>query len=206
MPDVFDEPAVLRTDRLLLRQITESDGPALFDIFHDDQVTEHYAWDTFTSVEQGHELAERTARAFAQRESLRWGLIPHGSEQVVGTCGFTRVSEENRFAMLGYDLARPYWRRGLMTEAVTAVLRFGFEQMALNRVEALVMAGNVGSMTLLSRLGFSHEGELRSRALHRGEFRDVLAVRPAPLRVDRRKLAPDSRLTMTQRQACSMAA
>jgi ribosomal-protein-alanine N-acetyltransferase len=83
------------------------------------------------------------------------------------------VSEENRFAMLGYDLARPYWRRGLMTEAVTAVLRFGFEQMALNRVEALVMAGNVGSMTLLSRLGFSHEGELRSRALHRGEFRDV---------------------------------
>jgi RimJ/RimL family protein N-acetyltransferase len=45
--------------------------------------------------------------------------------------------------------------------------------MALNRVEALVMAGNVGSMTLLSRLGFSHEGKMRSRALHRGEFRDV---------------------------------
>ncbi len=67
---------MLRTERLLLRQITESDGPALFDIFSDDQVTAHYAWDTFTSIEQGHELAERTARAFRERESLRWGLDP----------------------------------------------------------------------------------------------------------------------------------
>lgn len=173
MPDVFDEPAVLRTERLMLRQITESDGPDLFDIFGDDQVTAHYAWDTFTSIEQGHALAEQTARAFAQRESLRWGLIPHGSEAIVGTCGYTRWSRDNRFAILGYDLARPYWHGGLMTEAVTEVLRFGFERMDLNRVEALVMAGNVASITLLSRVGFTHEGELRGRALHRGEFRDV---------------------------------
>jgi ribosomal-protein-alanine N-acetyltransferase len=173
VPDVFDEPAVLRTERLMLRQITESDGPDLFDIFGDDQVTAHYAWDTFTSIEQGHALAEQTARAFAQRESLRWGLIPHGSEAIVGTCGYTRWSRDNRFAILGYDLARPYWHGGLMTEAVTEVLRFGFERMDLNRVEALVMAGNVASITLLSRVGFTHEGELRGRALHRGEFRDV---------------------------------
>ncbi|HET7017624.1 MAG TPA: GNAT family protein [Streptosporangiaceae bacterium] len=173
MPDPFDEPAVLRTERLVLRQITETDGPGLFDIFNDDQVTAHYAWDTFTSIEQGHELAQRTARAFRERESLRWGLVPHGSERIVGSVGYTRWNTENRFAILGYDLARPYWQRGLMTEAVTAVLRLGFEQMDLNRVEALVMAGNVASITLLSRLGFSHEGELRSRALHRGEFRDV---------------------------------
>lgn len=173
MPDPFDEPAVLRTERLLLRQITESDGPGLFDIFGDDQVTAHYAWDTFTSVEQGHRLAEQTALAYRERESLRWGLVPHAAEQIVGTCGFTRWSRDNRFAILGYDLARAYWRGGLMTEAVTAVLAFGFEQMELNRVEALVMAGNLASITLLSRLGFSHEGELRRRAWHRGEFRDV---------------------------------
>ena len=164
---------MLRTERLLLRQITEADGPALFDIFSDDEVTAHYAWDTFTSIEQGDELAEQTARAYRERVSLRWGLVPHGAERIVGTCGYTRWSRDNRFAILGYDLARPYWRGGLMTEAVTEVLRFGFEQMDLNRVEALVMAGNVASITLLSRLGFSHEGELRRRALHRGEFRDV---------------------------------
>jgi [ribosomal protein S5]-alanine N-acetyltransferase len=173
MPDPFNEPAVLRTERLLLRQITEADGPGLFDIFGDDEVTAHYAWDTFTSIEQGHALAEQTARAFAQREALRWGLVPLGAESIIGTCGYTRWNAENRFAILGYDLARPYWHRGLMSEAVTAVLGFGFEQLALNRVEALVMAGNVASIAVLSRAGFTHEGEMRRRVLHRGEFRDV---------------------------------
>jgi ribosomal-protein-alanine N-acetyltransferase len=173
VPDVFDEPAVLRTQRLLLRQVTELDGPALFEIFGDEQVTAHYAWDTFTSIEQGHALAEQTARAFRQREALRWGLIPPGSDRIVGTCGYTRWNAESRFAILGYDLARSCWHRGLMTEAVTAVLRFGFEQMELNRVEALVMAGNAASISVLSRVGFTHEGEMRRRVLHRGEFRDV---------------------------------
>src|ERR1017187_10285924 len=124
MPDVFSDPPVLRTERLVLRQITESDGEGLFGIFADDQVTEFYAWDRFTDVGQGHELAARTAGKFRQREAIRWGLV----------------------------LARDYWRRGLMSEAVAAVLRFGFEQMALHRVEATVLTGNTASAALQSRL------------------------------------------------------
>jgi RimJ/RimL family protein N-acetyltransferase len=88
---------VLRTERLLLRQITESDGEGLFDIFADEQVTEHYAWDAFTSVGQGHELAARTAGQFRRREAIRWGLLPPGSPRIIG-CGYTRWSQENRFA------------------------------------------------------------------------------------------------------------
>jgi [ribosomal protein S5]-alanine N-acetyltransferase len=105
-PDIFAEPLVLRTERLVLRQITESDGEGLF-------------------------------------------------------------------AILGYDLAREYWRRGLMSEAVAAVLRLGFEQMGLHRVEATVMAGNTASAALLGRAGFRREGVMRERALKQGEFRDV---------------------------------
>ena len=63
--------------------------------------------------------------------------------------------------MLGYDLARPHWNRGIMTEALTAVLPFGFEKMALNRIEALVITGNEASYRLLARLGFQQEGTLR---------------------------------------------
>jgi ribosomal-protein-alanine N-acetyltransferase len=91
----------------------------------------------------------------------------------MGTCGYTRWNQENHFAVLGYDLARPYWRRGLMSEAVAAVLRLEFEQTALHRVEATVMAGNAASAAVLSRAGFHRGGVLRGRALKRGEFRDV---------------------------------
>jgi RimJ/RimL family protein N-acetyltransferase len=171
--DVFEDPPVLRTDRLILRQVNESDGAGLFDIFTDDEVTEYYAWDAFTSVEQGHELAARTAEQFRRHEAIRWGLLAAGSSRIIGTCGYTRWSQENRFAVLGYDLARRYWHRGLMSEAVTEVLRTGFGQMALHRVEATVMAGNTASAALLDRAGFAREGVLRERALKGGVFRDV---------------------------------
>jgi ribosomal-protein-alanine N-acetyltransferase len=169
----FGEPSILRTVRLVLRQITESDGLGLFDIFSDDQVTEHYAWDTFSSLDQGHALAATTARKFRQGEALRWGLVPHGATRIIGTCGYTRWNQEHNFAVIGYDLASSYWRQGLMSEAVMAVLHFGFGQMRLNRVEATVMTGNTASAALLSRMGFQHEGDLRERALHRGTYRDV---------------------------------
>jgi ribosomal-protein-alanine N-acetyltransferase len=171
--DIFSDPPVLRTERLVLRQITESDGEGLFGIFADEQVTEFYAWDRFTDVAQGHELASRTAGQFRQREAIRWGLVLPGAPRIIGTCGYTRWSGQNRFALLGYDLARDYWHRGLMSEAVRAVLRFGFEQMALHRVEATVVTGNTASAALLGRVGFQCEGVLRGRFLKRGTFWDV---------------------------------
>jgi [ribosomal protein S5]-alanine N-acetyltransferase len=171
--DVFGDPPVLRTERLVLRQITESDGEGLFGIFCDDEVTEYYAWETFASVEEGHALAARSAEMFRARQAIRWGLVLPASPHIIGTCGYTRWDPDNRFAVLGYDLARPYWRRGLMSEAVAAVLRLGFEQMGLHRVEATVMAGNTPSATLLRRAGFEREGVLRERVFKRGVFRAV---------------------------------
>jgi ribosomal-protein-alanine N-acetyltransferase len=173
VPEALSDPPVLRTERLVMRQITESDGEGLFGIFADDQVTEHYAWDTFTGIEQGRELAARTAEQHRQREAIRWGLLLPASLHIIGTCGYTRWNQDNQFAVLGYDLARPYWRRGLMSEAVAAVLRLGFEQTALHRVEATVMVGNIASAAVLTRAGFQPEGVLRGRVLKGGEFRDV---------------------------------
>jgi len=172
-PDVFDDPPVLRTKRLVLRQITESDGDGLFEIFGDPEVCAYYEWDTFASPEQGHALAARSADQFRQRQAIRWGLELPGSPHIVGTCGYTRWNRENRFAILGYDLARCHWRRGLMSEAVAAVLGVGFGQMALNRVEATVQAGNMASVRVLERAGFRREGVLRERAFKGGDFRDV---------------------------------
>lgn len=157
----------------MLRQISAADGEGLFGIFCDDEVTEYYAWDTFTSTEQGNELAARTAAQFARREAIRWGLVLPGVPQIIGTCGYTRWDRDNCYAVLGYDLARRYWRQGLMSEAVAAVLRLGFEQMRLHRVEATVIAGNTASAALLNRAGFRREGVLRERVLKRGVFRDI---------------------------------
>jgi [ribosomal protein S5]-alanine N-acetyltransferase len=171
--EVFGDPPELRTARLRLRVITESDGAGLYAIFADHDVCAHYAWDTFTSPEQGERLAAETVAKFAERQAIRWGLLLPDSAQIIGSCGYTRWDTDNDLAVLGYDLARPYWGRGLMSEAVAAVLRLGFGPMALHRAEALVMAGNTASDAVLCRAGFRREGVLRGRIRKHGAWRDV---------------------------------
>jgi ribosomal-protein-alanine N-acetyltransferase len=73
---------------------------------------------------------------------------------------------------MGYDLAAPHRRQGIMTEAMEAAIDYGFGSMGLNRIEALVDPGNTASIRLLLRLGFSQEGVLREYTHFRGKFVD----------------------------------
>jgi len=72
----------------------------------------------------------------------------------------------------GYDLDPAHWGRGIMTEALRAVLEYGFGKMGLNRVQATVDSGNTKSLRLLHRLGFRKEGVLRQNSYFNGQFRD----------------------------------
>ncbi|WP_211770977.1 GNAT family N-acetyltransferase [Kutzneria sp. CA-103260] len=171
--DVFTELPMLDTARMWLRRITESDSDGLFEIFSDDEVTRYYAFDTFTHIDQARDLAVRSVAQYQQGEAMRWRLLLAGAAQIIGTCGYTCWNREHHFAILGYDLARPYWGRGLMSEAAGAVVRLGFEQMALNRIEATVLVDNAASIRVLSRAGFQREGRLAERIWHRDVFHDV---------------------------------
>jgi ribosomal-protein-alanine N-acetyltransferase len=62
---------------------------------------------------------------------------------------------------IGYELARPFWRQGIMSEALTAILALGFGEMGLNRIDAVVLPDNLASIRLLEKLGFCNEGLLR---------------------------------------------
>ena len=74
---------------------------------------------------------------------------------------------------LGYALARPHWRHGYMTEAVTAALAYGFERLGLHRAEAICLADNTASRCLLERMGFRLEGNAREAFLQDGSYKDL---------------------------------
>jgi len=76
------------------------------------------------------------------------------------------------WANIGYDLLPAYRRQGIMTEALTEVLLYGFETIGLNRVEAFVDPRNIASIQLLQKLGFRQDGILKERTHFRGRFRD----------------------------------
>lgn len=134
----------------------------MLELFSDPEVTRYYDLDLFSTIEEACQLVDRFIRRFDHRIGRRWAIAEQNKpDELVGTCGYNLWIQASKRAVLGYDLARPHWNRGIMTEALTAVLQFGFEKMALNRIEALVITGNEASYRLLARLGFQQEGTLR---------------------------------------------
>ena len=95
---------------------------------------------------------------FSQYRSIYWGITIPEDERVIGLVGVYGWNQTHHRAETGYDLARDHWGKGIATEALTAMLRFGFKNLALNRVEAETMMDNPESVRLLERVGFAREG------------------------------------------------
>jgi len=158
---VFDMFPQLETERLALREIGPGDAESLFAVLGDEEVTEFYDDEVFRDVSQASEQIQAWAAGFRARRCVRWGIARRESAEIVGSCGYYGFHGRHKRAGLGYELAQPFWRQGIMTEALGAILAFGFERIGLNRVEAVVMPGNEGSVKLLEGLGFHQEGVLR---------------------------------------------
>ncbi len=162
----------LSTDRLLLRGIQESDSTFLFRHLGDGDVC-RYLFDAepYTTIDEAEELV----RLFIDPEGRtlnRWIIVEKASGEPIGTCGFSLWDRENNRAEIGYDLGSAHWGRGYMTEALTAALASGFDNMSLNRVEAIIALENVASFRLVEKLGFQREAVLRDRHLFRGRYYD----------------------------------
>lgn len=158
---VFNAFPQLETERLSLRELNPHDSGALFAVLGDKEVIEFYDDDVFSDVSQAEEQIEAWAAGDRNRRSIRWGIVHSQNDEMIGTCDYYGIHTWHQRAGIGYELARPYWRQGIMTEALGAILEFGFKSVGINRVEAVVMLENEASVELLGGLGFQEEGVLR---------------------------------------------
>lgn len=162
----------LTTDRLLLRELAAEDAAVLHRYWSDAAVTAYMVLEPFASVDVTARMIELLQGLPAAGQGIRWAVVRQGDGLVLGTCGFHNFQAEHRRAEVGYELGQEYWGRGLMTEALTAILGHGFGVLDLNRIEAFVNRGNVRSAALLASLGFVEEGLLREYEFARGGFVD----------------------------------
>jgi [ribosomal protein S5]-alanine N-acetyltransferase len=164
----------LETDRLLLREIVPADAEDLFRIFSDAETMEYWSCRPYTSVQQASELIDRMAQARCSGRALHWGISLKGDPRLIGKCGYNEWRKVHRRGDVSYILARDCWGRGIVTEAVSAVLDYGFDHMDLHSVEAGVTPGNVASAKMLEKLGFRLEGHLRESYWAEDRFVDSL--------------------------------
>ena len=154
-----------------LRPIDSGDVPAMQAYLSDAEVIEHTSYEV-QRPRDIEALVQFYKHAFARKTDIRWAIAQESSRTMVGSCGLSAFHERHRRAELGYDLAREAWGKGAASAVARRVLQFGFEELQLNRIEAMVMAGNDRSERVLDRLGFQREGLLRHYKFARGAFSD----------------------------------
>ena len=167
----LDTFPTLETERLILRQLAAPDAQDSFLFLSDEENMRYYDPAPMTQLEQAEQSIERHRRRFAQHEALRWGITLKGENRVIGNGGYS-WDAANHLAVLSYILSKHYWKQGIMTEALTAIIQFGFEHIHLHRIEAQVAYPNLASARLLEKLGFQEEGRLRDRQYVNNQFVD----------------------------------
>lgn len=128
------------------------------------------------SQNDARDLLSQIHAFFLEKTLFQWGIASNQSQEIIGTCTLFHLDSANRRAEIGYALAREHWGKGLMQEALTALLDFAFLTLNLNRIEADVDPRNHRSCALLERLGFVKEGLLRERWLVANEIQDSLML------------------------------
>jgi ribosomal-protein-alanine N-acetyltransferase len=162
---------VLETKRLVLRRMTMDDDEFFLRNFSDPVTVDLTGWEPPKNIESAREeLREHCIDNFTNSTGIRWGVTIKGNHDLIGTLGIYKWDKVNHHAEMGYDLLPEHRNKGIMTEAMTAVLDYVFGTMRLNRVCALIDPRNSASRNLLLRLGFSKEGEFRESTYFRGKY------------------------------------
>jgi [ribosomal protein S5]-alanine N-acetyltransferase len=156
---------------LRLRQVRPEDAEAIFAIYSDEETMRYYN-EPFQSLAEAEAYIILRRDDYAQRREIRWGIARHEDDRIIGSCGLHSFDEGFHRAETGYILHRAAWGQGIMTEALSALLTYGFTEMELHRIEAVIDDANTRSKNLLLKLGFQYEGNLRQRYVSHQGFED----------------------------------
>lgn len=162
---------VLRTTRLSLRQITEKDVAEIFFLRSDNVVLRYLDKSPSPSPGETLEWIRRINDSERKGESITWG-IAFGEDVLIGTICFWKLAKEHYRAEIGYALHPAMQGKGIMQEALTEVLNYGFKVMGLHSVEANVNPNNSSSIKLLERNGFVKEAHYKENYYFNGAFLD----------------------------------
>ncbi len=165
----------IRTKRLVLRQPSMKEVGWYYEYFSRPEIVWGGGGAGPKNMRAARdEFKEYLVDLYRKREGFRWIITLKGDDRPIGTLGYYKWNRSRSYqAEMGYDLAKEHWGKGIMTEAMEAVVNFGFRRMKLNRIEVYIMPRNKRSIRMIKRLGFKREGLLRQRYFDEfGNFTD----------------------------------
>ncbi len=170
------KPAVpiptLETERLRLRPFTFDDEAAVFALVSDPEIARFVRFEAHRTPAETRAFLELVIEHYRRSDPFAWAIVRREDERLIGSCGFVSKDAQRTSAEIGYWLGKPYWGKGYAVEAARALVRFGFEQMNLERVEAKCFVENRAGQRVIEKLGMKFEGTDRSEVI-KGEYPEL---------------------------------
>jgi len=144
----------LTTQRLRLRRLAQQDKQEIFSLRSDEQVNRHLDRQRANSIEDAEIFIDKINTIIEKNESVYWAVCLKENPRLIGTICYFNLSSESSTAEIGYELHPFYHGKGIMQEAISIVIQYGFEVMQLKKIFACPSEDNLSSIKLLERNGF----------------------------------------------------
>ena len=151
---------VLHTERLLLREITESDGVDLFQLQGNADVMKHIAL-PLNTVEESILKIKLYQELLTKQEVINWAITLKPADKLIGVILLKAIDCKNHRAEVGYMVHPDFWRTGIAQEALTCILDFAFNSLNFHSLEAKIDPFNISSEKILLKNGFIKEAHFK---------------------------------------------
>jgi RimJ/RimL family protein N-acetyltransferase len=169
---VFERFPVLETEKLILREMSLNDAKEIFEIYTSKKALRYLGKHPYKNIKEAKERIDTALVAYKKKEGIRWGITLKNSDKLLGSASIWRIVREHFRGEIGYELSPEYWKKGIMSEALIAIINFAFTNMNLHTIEANIDPENTASEKLLLKLGFEKEGHLKESFYFKGKFED----------------------------------
>ncbi|WP_019157264.1 GNAT family N-acetyltransferase [Robertmurraya massiliosenegalensis] len=170
---IYRDLPTIETERLLLRKITPADTAAMFSYASNEEVAKYVTWDVHKSISDTEKFINFVLNQYENEKIAPWGIEDKESGSFIGTIDFVAWNTNHRSGEIGYVIAPEHWGKGITTEAARAIIKFGFEEMELVRIQARCLVENIASQRVMEKAGMTYEGTNRKCVFIKGQHQDL---------------------------------
>ncbi len=153
----------IETPRLILRRARMEDAQPMFDHWASDpEVTKFLTWHTYETADTANIILEKWISEYEKPNFYQWMIVLREIGQPIGSISAVRQNESVGSAEIGYCIGHRWWHKGIMSEALKAVMDFLFREVGMNRIEARHDPNNPHSGGVMRKCGMQYEGTARA--------------------------------------------
>ena len=152
----------LETDRLILRRFVYEDAGAMYTNWaHDPEVTKYLRWYAHSSLEATRSVVHQWIGGYMRMDNYLWAIVPRDVGEPIGSISVVKYDTSTSMVHVGYCIGQQWWNQGYTSEALIRLVRFFFEDVGVNRIEALHDPRNPNSGKVMMKAGMVFEGTMR---------------------------------------------